>query len=160
METKFAYQMNQFAPTSEIKGRLDLQANLDSYAGLVDSTQATALKPGDPVAIVSTSTKLPHFVKATVGSVVMGFVKWTAKKAEYAAGDMVEVSYANDVMYMEANTSIGAGVAVNVADLTNVRIAKAGASKSIIGYSMESASAQGDLIRVRITAPVALTANS
>ena len=48
METKFAYQMNQFAPTSEIKGRLDLQANLDSYAGLVDSTQATALKPGRP----------------------------------------------------------------------------------------------------------------
>lgn len=160
METKFAYQMNQFAPTSEIKGRLDLQANLDSYAGLVDSTQATALKPGDPVAIVSTSTKLPHFVKATVGSVVMGFVKWTAKKTQYAAGDMVEVSYANDVMYMEANTSIDAGVAVNIADLTDVRIAKAGASKSIIGYSMESASAQGDLIRVRITAPVALTANS
>ena len=160
METKFAYQMNQFAPTSEIKGRLDLQANLDSYAGLVDSTQATALKPGDPVAIVSTSTKLPHFVKAAVGSVVMGFVKWTAKKAEYAAGDMVEVSYANDVMYMEANAATNAGVAVNIADLTNVRIAAAGTGKSIIGYSMESASAQGDLIRVRITAPVALTANS
>lgn len=160
METKFAYQMNQFAPTSEIKGRLDLQANLDSYAGFVDSTQATALKPGDPVAIVSTSTKLPHFVKATVGSVVMGFVKWTAKKAEYAAGDMVEVSYANDVMYMEAHAATNAGVAVNIADLANVRIAAAGAGKSIIGYSMESASAQGDLIRVRITAPVALTANS
>lgn len=160
METKFAYQMNQFAPTSEIKGRLDLQANLDSYAGLVDSTQATALKPGDPVAIVSTSTKLPHFVKASVGAVVMGFVKWTAKKAEYAAGDMVEVSYANDVMYMEANAATNAGVAVNIADLTNVRVAAAGAGKSIIGYSMESASAQGDLIRVRITAPVALTANS
>lgn len=160
METKFAYQMNQFAPTSEIKGRLDLQANLDSYAGLVDSTQATALKPGDPVAIVSTSTKLPHFVKATVGAVVMGFVKWTAKKAEYAAGDIVEVSYANDVMYMEANAATNAGAAVNIADLTNVRVAAAGAGKSIIGYSMESASAQGDLIRVRITAPVALTANS
>lgn len=160
METKFAYQMNQFAPTSEIKGRLDLQANLDSYAGLVDSTQATALKPGDPVAIVSTSKKLPHFVKATVGAVVMGFVKWTAKKAEYAAGDMVEVSYANDVMYMEANAATNAGAAVNIADLTNVRVAAAGAGKSIIGYSMESASAQGDLIRVRITAPVALTANS
>ena len=160
METKFAYQMNQFAPTSEIKGRLDLQANLDSYAGLVDSTQATALKPGDPVAIVSTSTKLPHFVKATVGSVVMGFVKWTAKKSQYAAGDMVEVSYANDVMYMEANGAVNAGVAVNIDDLTNVRVAAAGAAKSIIGYSMESAASQGELIRVRITAPVALTANS
>lgn len=160
METKFAYKMNQFAPTSEIKGRLDLQANLDSYAGVVDSTQAAALKPGDPVAIVATSTKLPHFVKAAVGQVVMGFVKWTAKKPEYEAGKTVEVSYANDVMYMEANGAIDAGVAVNIADLTNVRVAAAGAGKSIIGYSMESAAAQGDLIRVRITAPVALTANA
>lgn len=160
MESKFAYKMNQFAPTSEIKGRLDLQANLDSYAGVVDSTQSAALKPGDPVTIVTTSTKLPHFVKATVGTVVMGFVKWTAKKAQYAAGDAIEVSYANDVMYMEANGSVNAGVAVNIADLTNVRVAAAGAGKSIIGYSMESASAQGDLIRVRITAPVALTANA
>ena len=160
METKFAYGMNQFAPTSEIKGRLDLAANLDSYAGLVDSTQSTALLPGDPVTIVATSTKLPHFVKATVGTTVMGFVKWTAKKTKYEAGEMVEVSYSNDVMYMEANAAINAGVAVNIADLTNVRIAAAGASKSVIGYSMESASAQGDLIRVRIAAPVVLTANA
>lgn len=160
MENKFAYSMNQFAPTGEIKGRLDLQANLDSYAGVVDSTQSTALKPGDPVAIVSTSKKLPHFVKASVGSVVMGFVKWTAKKTEYAAGDAIEVCYSNDVMYMEAETAINAGVAVNMSDLTNSTVASAGAGKSIIGYSMESAAVKGDLIRVRITAPVALTANA
>ncbi len=160
MENTFAYQMNAFAPTSEIKGRLDLDVNLNNFAGVVDTTQASALLPGDPVVIVTTSTGLPHFAKAAVGGLVFGYVKWSAKKASYKAGDAVEVACGGDVMYMEANAATDAGAAVNIADLANVRIAAAAAGKSVIGYTMEKAGAQGDLVRVLIGAPVVLTANA
>lgn len=160
METKMSYTMNQFAPTSEIKGRLCLQANLNSYAGVVDSTQSDALLPGDPIMIVATSTKLPHIKKAAVGDMVMGFVKWTAKKPSYKAGDAVEFCGAGDVMYMEADAAVNAGVAVNVADLTNVQIAAAGAGKSVVGHTLEKAANAGELVRVIIGAPVVLTANA
>lgn len=161
MESKFAYEMNAFSPFAEVKGRLDLAANLDSYAGIVDSTQATPLKPGDPVTIVKTSSGLPHFTKVTPGSLIMGFVKWSAKKQEYAKGEAVEVSYSNDVMYMEAGAAVPAGSAVSITDLENVYVGALDASKgSVIGYAMEQATAANELIRVRIAAPVAYTANA
>lgn len=160
MENKFAYEMNALAPDGEIKGRLDLAANLDSYAGVVDSTQETPLVAGDPVAIVVTSKKLPHFVKAAEGQVVMGFVKWTAKKNSYSKGEAVEVSYANDVMYMETGGAVNAGVALNITDIDNVYVGSVTGDGSVIGYSMESAEGANELIRVRITAPVEYAANS
>lgn len=160
MENKFAYQMNALAPDGEIKGRLDLAANLDSYAGVVDSTQDEPLVAGDPVAIVSGSKKLPHFVKASEGQVIMGFVKWTAKKNSYEAGDAIEVSYSNDVMYMEVGGAVNAGVALNITDIDDVYVGAAAGDGSVIGYSMESADAANQLIRVRITAPVVFAENS
>lgn len=160
MESKFAYKMNAFSPFAEVKGRLDLAANLDSYAGIVDSTQATPLKPGDPVAIVETSSGLPHFIKAASGFLIMGFVKWSAKKQEYAKGEAVEVSYSNDVMYMEAGAAVQAGSAVNITDLEKVYVGPLGAKGSVIGYAMEQATAANELIRVRIAAPVVYTANA
>lgn len=161
MESKFAYKMNAFSPFAEVKGRLDLAANLNSYAGIVDSTQATPLKPGDPVAIVETSSGLPHFIKAAKNTLIMGFVKWSAKKQEYAKGEAVEVSYSNDVMYMEAGAAIQAGSAVKITDLENVYVGTVGTAKdSVIGYAMEQATDANTLIRVRIAAPVVYTADA
>lgn len=160
MENQLSYQMNAFAPTGELKGRLDLAANLDHYAGVVDATQETALLPGDPVKIVATSNKLPHFVKAAAGDMIMGFVVWNGKRPNYPAGKAVEVAYSNDVMYMEAGAAVEAGVAVNITDIDDVLVGAAGEGASVVGYTMEAATAANQLVRVRIAAPVVYTANA
>lgn len=160
MENKISYQINVFAPTEEIKGRRVLPANTDSYSGMVDSTQATALLPGDPVKIVSTTKGLPHFAKAAVGDVVMGFVEFNVIRPNYPAGTICQVSPATNVMYMEVGGAVDAGVALNITDLDNVYVGAAAAGKSVIGWSLESATAANQLIRVKIAEPVALTANA
>ena len=159
MENIFSYQMNSFAPTSEIKGRLDLDVNLNNFAGIVDESQDTPLLPGDPVSIVGTSSGLPHYAKAAAGGVVFGYVKWSAKQSNYPAGSMVEVASGGDVMYMEAGAQTNAGVALNITDFSNFYVGAKASSGSVIGYALESASAANELIRVLIVAPVTQAAN-
>lgn len=152
--------MNQFAPTEEIKGRKDLKANLDAYSGVVASTQTDPLLPGDPVSIVTTSKGLPQFKKAAAGEVIMGFVDWEPIRPSYSAGQICQVSYANDVMYMESAAAVNAGVAVNITDLDDVLVGAVTGAGSTIGYTLEAATAANQLVRVRITAPVAYAANT
>lgn len=162
MEKQISYQMNVFAPTEEIKGRRVLPANTESFSGIADSTvpAATPLLPGDPVKIVATTKGLPHFVKAAVGDTVMGFVEWNVIRASYPAGKLLQVSPAGNVMYMEAAGALNAGVGVNISNLGDVTIAAAAAGKSVIGYTLEAATAAGQLVRVKIGEPVVLTANA
>lgn len=160
MENKLNYQMNRFDMDSAIKGQRVLPANTESFSGVVDASQTDPLLAGDPVKIVSTSAKLPHFAKAAVGDLVVGFVEWNViSNGSYAAGKICQVSPAGNVMYMEAAGALNAGVAVNVSNLNDVTIAAAGSSASVLGWSLESASAAGELVRVKIAEPVALTAN-
>lgn len=160
MESILAYNMNVFAPTEEIKGRKVLPANTQSYSGVVDSTQTDDLLPGDPVMIVATTQGLPHFKKAAVDDTVMGFVEFNNVRSSYPAGTICQVSPATNVMYMEAGAAVNAGVAVNISDLTNVYIAAAAAEKSVIGWTLEAATAANQLVRVKIAEPVVLTANA
>lgn len=161
MEAKLNYQMNRFDMNSAIKGQRVLPANTESFSGVVDESQSDPLLAGDPVVIVSTTTGLPHFAKAGVGDIVMGFVEWTViANGVYPAGKICQVSPAGNVMYMEAEGAIDAGVALNMSDLTDVTVDEAGSGKSIIGWALESATAAGQLIRVKIAEPVELTANS
>lgn len=161
MEKKLTYQMNSFDMNSAIKGQRVLPANTESFSAIVDESQTDPLLAGDPVMIVSTTTGLPHIAKAAVGNVVMGFVEWNViSNGSYAAGKICQVSPAGNVMYMEAAGALDAGVALNMSDLTNVTVAAAAAGKSVIGWSLESATAAGQLVRVKIAEPVALTANS
>lgn len=161
MENKLNYQMNRFDMDSAIKGQRVLPANTESFSGVVDESQTDPLLAGDPVKIVSTSAKLPHFAKAAVDDVVVGFVEWNiVSNGSYAAGKICQVSPAGNVMYMEAAGALDAGVAVNINDVDDVTVAKAAAGASVIGWSLESATAAGQLVRVKIAEPVALTANS
>lgn len=162
MENKMSYQMNVFAPTEEIKGRRVLPANTESYSGVADSSvpDSAPLLPGDPVKIVAGTKGLPHFAKAAVGDTIMGFVEWNVIRPSYSAGTLLQVSPATNVMYMEAADALDAGVGVNISNLATVTIAKAAAGKSVIGYTLESATVAGQLVRVKIGEPVVLTANA
>lgn len=156
MENKFSNQMNVFAPTEEIKGRKVLPANTESFSGIIDSSVTDPVAPATPVAIVSTSAKLPHFAPAGSGDLVVGFVEWNVIRPAYKAGDLCQVSPATNVMYMEAGDAIDAGVELTMDSLTDLTVVAATSGDPVIGVALEAASASGQLIRVKIGAPVAL----
>lgn len=150
MEKKLSYQMNVFAPTEEIKGRKCLPANTESFSGIIDATVEGDVVPATPVIIAGASEKLPHFIPAKAGDKIRGFVEWNVIRTSYKAGDMVQVSPAGNVMYMEASDEIQAGVEVAIKDYDAVTIATAGDGDTVIGYTLEAATAAGELVRVKI----------
>jgi hypothetical protein len=156
METKFSAQMNVFAPTEEIKGRKVLPANTDSFSGIIDSAVEGSVVPGTPMKIVATSAKLPHFAPAASGDIVAGFLEWNVIRTAYVADTLCQVSPATNVMYMEASGAVSAGVNVAMDSLTNITVKAAGDSDPVIGLALEAATAAGQLIRVKIGAPVEL----
>lgn len=158
MENKASYQMNVFAPTEEIKGRKVLPANTESFSGVIDESVETAVLPATPVTIVSTSAKLPHFAPAKSGDLVIGFVEWNVIPSGlgYTAGKICQVSPATNVMYMEASGAIDACAEVTMDSLSNITITTATSGDPVIGVALEAATAAGQLIRVKIGAPVAL----
>lgn len=159
MENKFSYQMNVFAPTEEIKGRKVLPANTESFSGVIDSSVSGTVAPATPMKIVSTSAKLPHFAPAEAGDNIVGFLEWNVIRGGYKANDLCQVSPDTNVMYMEAESAIGAGDLVAIADYDDVTVETASAPAGSIGYALEAATAAGQLIRVKIKI-VADTANS
>lgn len=159
MENKFSYQMNVFAPTEEIKGRKVLPANTESFSGVIDSSVSGTVAPATPMKIVSTSAKLPHFAPAKSGDNIVGFLEWNVIRGGYIANDLCQVSPDTNVMYMEAESAIGAGDLVAIADYDDVTVETASAPAGSIGYALEAATAAGQLIRVKIKI-VADTANS
>lgn len=151
METKLSYKMNVFAPTEEIKGRKVLPANTESFSGMIDSSVEGSVVPGTPMKIVATSAKLPHFAPCTSDSDnIIGFLEWNVIRSAYVAGTPCQVSPDTNVMYMEASGSINAGVNVAMDSYSNITVKAAGAGDKIIGYALESATAAGQLIRVKI----------
>ncbi len=156
MENKFSNKMNVFAPTEEIKGRKVLPANTESFSGVIDSEVEVSVVPGTPMKIVATSAKLPHFAPAESGDIIAGFLEWNIIRTQYVANDMCQVSPATNVMYMEASGAIDAGVNVAMDSLSDITIQAAGSDDPVIGLALEAATAAGDLIRVKIGAPVEL----
>lgn len=150
MENKLSFQMNVFAPTEEIKGRKVLPANTQSFSGVIDADVSGTVVPATPMKIVTTSAKLPHFAPATAEDNIIGFLEWNVIRTGYVAGDACQVSPDTNVMYMEASGEINAGVNVAMDSYSNITVKAAGAGDKIIGYALESASASGQLIRVKI----------
>lgn len=151
MENKLSYQMNVFAPTEEIKGRKVLPANTESFSGIIDADVSGTVVPATPMKIVATSAKLPHFAPAASDSDnIIGFLEWNVIRAGYKAGDPCQISPDTNVMYMEVSGEINAGANVAMDSYSNITVKTAGAGDKIIGYALESASASGQLIRVKI----------
>ena len=107
-ETKLGTAMNAFAPTGEIKGRLDLQANIDSLSCIIDSTQNTAIKAGTPVKVVATSAKLPHIVACASGDLIMGRQSHQYNVFGYVSGR--SQSYNSSLTFFGRAAYIGDGI--------------------------------------------------
>ena len=104
-------QINQFAQ-SVVRGQIAL-LNADSFAvdAIIDATETSSLNAGDPVKIVSGSTKIPHVVKATAETdKIFGYiVADPVRTAGLVAGDRVTVGITGAFIYLVAGGAISAG---------------------------------------------------
>lgn len=144
-----AQLMNQFSQ-APVKGALDLPGIGDVVSGMVYSSEAVALVPGQGVKIVDSAGGVPKFTATTVdGDIPFGFVIGNLKDISYAASDRVEIALPGAFMWMEAGAAIARGAAVEAVVATQKVITSAGANP-VIGQAFDKAAADGDLIRVWI----------
>jgi hypothetical protein len=148
--------INQFSQ-APVQGQLDLRFNTNTVTCQVDTSQATAMVPGQAVKLVDSAGGVPKVIAATDDADdVYGFINYDIKDREFVAFDAVEVSVMHDnVMYMTADAAIarGAEVAVVIAD---VEVRTAVATDRIVGRAYDKATAAGQLIRVTINLPGAI----
>lgn len=147
---------NQFAQSPQL-GQLDMAFNTTTISCQVDTTEAGTLVPGQSVKLVDSAGGVPKVVACdSDADTVFGFINYQMLKSGYVAGDAVEIStgYGN-VMYLRATAAIARGVLLKqaVASTGGVATAVNGSGSKIVGWALDKAAADGDLIRVFVNAP-------
>lgn len=149
-------EMNQFN-ISQVQGSLDLQ-NGYVISCVVDAAETTSLVAGQAVKLATTGGGTPKVLAVTAATdKVFGFVVRNLKDISRSAGETLEIALAGSVMYMTAGAAVTAGAYVEIVYATNKVIASAGVNP-IVGYSLDKASDDTDLIRVMILEAGSVTA--
>ena len=144
---------NQFSQIP-VQGQVDLAGfGGNVISARVDDAQSTALIPGQPVKLTTTSNGTTPSVIALAANTdqAFGFVTYSVKDASYPADARIELAMFGTYMYMTASGTIAAGAAVEVVYTTNTVITSGG-TNPVVGYAMEAA-ISGQLLRVYIQAP-------
>lgn len=143
---------NQFKQTPEV-GTLDLRIPGASISCQVDADQATALVPGQAVAIVDSAGGVPKVeALAADTDVTFGFVVRNLKDIDFPAEKPVEIAFYGAVMFMKAGAAIARGAFVEFDVSDNEVITAAGTNPSV-GIALDKAGAADDIIRVLIQTP-------
>lgn len=150
----FQHSLNQFAPNRVRGDYKDWGLNAQVLEVQIDSTQATALLPGDPVSIVATSTGKLKVVAATASTPVLGYIIFNPKHKEYVAGDICSVLCDGGVMYCGTTETINAGATVyyKVAD-GSVTTTSTNNIKMGVMFEKSTSSTDGTLVAVEIRRP-------
>jgi hypothetical protein len=145
-----ALNINQFKQ-STTQGDLDLQFAGTVFSCMIDASQSTALVAGQAVKLATTSGGVPKVVALTAATdPAFGFVVRNLKDPSLVATQMVEVAHAGSVMTMTAGAAITRGKQVEVVTASNKVITSAGVN-AVVGTALDTATADGDLIRVLIS---------
>lgn len=145
---------NQFEQ-GVIVGQLDLKSNTETISVEIDVTEAGTLTAGQAVKIVAaTLGGVPKVIACTADTdEVYGFINFDAKDTGYVANDKVEISQAGNVMYLRATGAIARDAELSL-DTSEVGGVATGVSADrSVGYAIDAAAADGDLIRVKLTSP-------
>lgn len=143
---------NQFA-LETVQGQLDLLAPGTVISGAVSASQATPIVAGQAVKLEDSAGGVPKFLSLGGDTEdTFGFMVRNIKDINRSASDALEVAIAGAVMVMTAGAAIGRGEKVEVVSATNKVIESAGVNP-VVGYALDKAAADGDLIRVYITTP-------
>jgi hypothetical protein len=154
-----ALNINQFAQTP-VKGQLDLSVGVKQVLSCqVDTSSAGSLVNGQAVKLVDVKGGIPNVVECAADSDnVFGFIVYDIKDKAFNAGDKVEIAFARgSVMYMEASAAIVPYAKVAIV-ISGQKVVTASTGKMIVGYAIDKAAASGELIRVMIDLPGAISA--
>jgi hypothetical protein len=139
-----AFQMNQFKLT-DIAGEV-MNVNPSTISVRISKDFATTLKAGDVVKLVASEAgDAPVVTEAASGDAGFGVILFNAKKATYAAYDMVEIALAGSIVGMVASTGMNRAQLVSWNSVSHKIQSTSG---NYIGYTLDIASASGDIVRV------------
>jgi hypothetical protein len=145
--------INSFVQTVEV-GDLDLQEISSVLTCMVNPGSSSTIIPGQAV-------KLANVAKGGVPKVIplaantdptFGFAVRNLKDANFTDGKAVEIAWGGSVMYMTAGAAINPGAKVEVVYTTNKVITAAG-TNPMVGFALDKATADLDIIRVLLRTP-------
>jgi len=141
--------LNNFAQQNGA-GTLQQMPNQSVFNVKFNPESSTAsLKPCDAVKLISGTSDIPLVDYAgTADDLVFGFVIFSRKNANPAKGEIIEIASDDCVMYMTAGGAIARGEYVTAA--ANQKVVKTTTATDIMGICLDTASADGDLVRVLI----------
>lgn len=143
-----ALNQNQFS-ISTLKGTKDSGVSVSGE--FYSATPTDVLTAGECVVIAATSA--PGVTKVSQSAVLTlksyGVVLTNPLKDSFAVGDKIEVGIIGCIVMMEASAAIVAGASVQY-DPATKKIATKASTNTIVGLALESAAADGDLIRVLV----------
>lgn len=156
--------LNQFSQTP-VQGDLDLEISTGSgsvFSAVVNSTQATAIVAGQALKW-ATTTFLggpPQVLAAAAGDQICGFAVRNLKDASVPANNRLEMAGEDCAMWLTANAAISRGQAVEIVAATPGLVNPSAGILPVIGYALDTALNNGDLIRVILRVPTGVAASS
>lgn len=151
--TVAALNQNQFAQ-APIVGMVDQKYAFNTKACQVDMAQTGSLLVGQAVKLVDSAGGLPKVVAVTANSdEVWGFINYSNKDQSFAAGAPLEVSQKGNVIYLVATGAIARGAQVTVDITYTGGVQSKNSGDKIVGFALDKATAQGQIIRVELSAP-------
>jgi len=146
---------NQFTQ-AVVLGMLDQKFNMNTMSVQIDSTETGTLVAGQAVKMYDRAGGVPKVVACEANSdQVLGFINYSVKDQSFVAGDRAEISIKGNVMYLISVGAIarGAQVELNRTYAGGVRTKTGSSGARIVGWAMDKATADGQLIRVYIETP-------
>lgn len=143
---------NQFSQTPEV-GFLDLKVQGTVISCQVSSSETVAITGGAALKIEDSAGGVIKVLRATADTdAIFGFAIKNLKDVDRDANDPLEVAIDGSVMYMTAGAAIARGAQVE-ADVSADKVITSAGTNTIVGWALDKAAADGDLIRVLITTP-------
>lgn len=140
---------NQFNQT-DVKGRL-IDGLSSVFNALVDSGEAGTLVPGSAVVLSDVdSGQIVVEAAAAATDAIVGVVPYSVKTNEYVADEDIKYASRGSVITLEASAAIVPGADVEYVPTGQKVVTRT--TGTIIGRALDKAAADGDLIRVEITA--------
>lgn len=141
--------LNSFAQQNGA-GTLQQMPNQSVYNVKFNPSSSTAsLKPCDAVKLIAGASDIPLVDFAgTADDLVFGFVLFSHKNSNPAKGAIIEIASDDCVMYMTAGGAIARGEYVTAS--SSQKVVKTTTATDIMGICLDTAAADGDLVRVLI----------
>lgn len=145
---------NQFAQRT-IVGQLDQHFNYNTTPVQIDVSQVGDLFAGSAVKMVDSAGGVPKVIGCDANDdEVLGFINYDIKTQVFLPGAAAEISGDGNVMYLYATTAIARGAQVTLAvEEAPGAVAAANTGDTLVGWTMDKATAAGALVRIKLSSP-------